>query len=117
MPLSIRLSSKKGGLRVSRERIVCKEETQRAEDHVWYMMSSSTHEERIGEMLQEPTKPSSITPGIQHMDKVPLLISPSKIESVTLLRTLKPRSGIVESIVLSTDGWTLVSGGGNGTIK
>ena len=70
-----------------------------------------------GEIQQEIAKPGGITPADQLVDTVSPSLLPLAIEKLALLRTLKGHTDIVNSVALSADGQTLVSGSDDKTIK
>ena len=68
-------------------------------------------------MPQAATKPSLTTPTMQQpKNKAPVLL-PLPIEQPTLLRTLTGHANAVQSVAISPDGQTLVSGSLDKTIK
>jgi hypothetical protein len=69
------------------------------------------------EMQQEVAKPGAITPAMQKPKNKAPVILPLPVEQLTLLLTLTGHKRSVDSVAVSPDGQTLVSGSHDNTIK
>ena len=63
--------------------------------------------------LASPSDP----PAVQQGGNVSPFLAPLAVEKLALLRTLTGHTGVVQSVALSADGQTLVSGSNDTTIK